>query len=163
MIIMMMLALGACGWQLRDSGPLPAGLERVQVHSEVSGEELALALENALATAGVALVDSVARAQAVIHLDRERLRREPVSVDLSGKVREYALLMEARFRVARGGETVMGSQAVRARRDYVYRVDDVLGNEAREEELVESMRDQLTRQILRRLKALSFAAADGSR
>lgn len=162
MITMMMLALGACGWQLRASGPLPAGLERVQVRSEVSGEELALSLENALTAAGVALVDSVARTQAVIHLDHERLRREPVSVDLSGKVREYALLIEARFRVTRDGETVMGPQAVRARRDYVYRVDDVLGNEAREEELIESMRDQLTRQILRRLKALSFAAADVS-
>ena len=159
-MITMMLALGACGWQLRGSGPLPAGLERVQVRSEVSGEDLALSLENALAAAGVELVGSVARAQAVIHLDDERLRREPVSVDLSGKVREYALLMEARFRVARDGEAVLGPQTVRARRDYVYRVDDVLGNEAREEELVESMRDQLTRQILRRLKALSFAAVD---
>lgn len=161
-VITVSLSLAACGWQLRSSGPLPPGLQRVQVQSDVAGDDLALSLKNALAAAGVDLVDSVARAQAVIHLDGERLRRAPVSVDLSGKVREYALLIEARFRVSLAGETVMGPQAVRARRDYVYRVDDVLGNEAREQELIESMRDQLSRQILSRLRVLSLTPAEAA-
>ncbi|HJO35977.1 MAG: LPS assembly lipoprotein LptE [Pseudomonadota bacterium] len=151
LLVLLAAGLGACGFRLAGRAPLPPAYAQVYVQSEPVGDELALELASTLAANGARVIPGARRDAAVVTLRAAPARRQVVSVDRAGKVQEYALVLTATLSARAPGVADLPPTRFVRRRDYVVDEVDVLANEAREDELLVAMRQDMVRAMLRRL------------
>ncbi|MDY6943009.1 MAG: hypothetical protein SVU69_08345 [Pseudomonadota bacterium] len=157
------LWVAGCGWQLQGQSALPASIESIQVRSMTDQRLLGYEIVRQLKATQVTVVDSTADADVVLEILQDRWEQELVSVGLNGKAQEYGVLMRAAFRVSRHGETVLPAQNLVLRRVYIVDPQNELSNEWRVLELVDTLRVDMARTVIRRLRALEQADADFAR
>lgn len=159
-ILVLLFALTACGFQLRDALQLPPDLGPVRVvardpYSPLA-TSLAVALENAGATAAAA--DAEADDVATLNVVSEQWASRPISVDQFGRAQEYTLLYAVVFSLDRAdGRNVVPQQAVELSRDYISVPTRSTGTDSERELLAREMRRDMTASILRRIDAASRA------
>ncbi len=151
LLALLATSLGACGFRLAGRAPLPPAYAQVYVQSEPVGDELALELASALAASGAQVISGARSDAAVVTLRAAPVRRQVVSVDRAGKVQEYALVLAATLSARPPGAADLPPTRFVRRRDYVVDEVDVLANEAREDELLAAMRQDMVSAMLRRL------------
>ncbi len=153
-----MLSLAGCGFQLRGQAQLPPELSVVYVQSQTAigtppgalSRKLRLLLGN-----GATVTRDPAQATATITILREGSGRRVVATDRLNVKRQYFLAYDASYRVTlANGKTLIPQEGLSANRTLLFDENQVLGFEAAQEALVDSMAEDLAWQILRRLQAV---------
>ena len=148
----LLLALTACGFHLRGEATLP--FETMYVDGNTA---LLVELKrNIAAGTHTQLVDRAADAQAVFAMDHEVREKVILSIDTSGRVREYRLRYRVGFslRDAKGRDWMAPNEIILTR-DISFN-DQVLAKEAEELLLYRDMQTDMVQQIVRRLAAASL-------
>jgi LPS-assembly lipoprotein len=153
------LLLAGCGFQLRGRAQLPPELAVIYVQSQqaigVPPGALSRKLPLLLASNGVTLTRDPAQATATITILSEGSGRRAVAADRFDIKREYTLAYYATYQVAlANGKTLIPAEGISANRGLLFDENRVLGFEAAQESLADSMADDLAWQIIRRLQAL---------
>ena len=150
--LLMLLALSACGFHLRGQANLPFETMYVEGNTALLVE----LKRNIAAGTHTRLVDRAVDAQAVFALDHELREKVILSLDTSGRVREYRLRYRVGFnlRDAKGRDWVATNEIILSR-DISFN-DQVLAKEAEETLLYRDMQADMVQQIVRRLAAASL-------
>ena len=150
------LLLGACGFQLRGSIDLPAGMEPLYVSA---GEPLASQLNNALAINGVTVVASASEARHQLVILKQNSENRALSLGENARVAEYQLIETVEFIVRnRKGETVFGPVVLRERAVLQNDPDKVVSTGRERQLLQQEMRQNLAGQITRQLGSIPVPA-----
>lgn len=152
----LLLALAACGFQLRGSHQVPAFLTDVSLKlpagSRSLGTELRLALERKNIGAGGGDIQ--------LEVASETLTRQTSSVDSRARAAEYILVYTVEFRTnSSDGRSIGPLQTLILRRAYQYSTANVVGKNTEEETLVQELRADAAQQIVRQLAALTVSPA----
>lgn len=146
------LSLASCGFHLRQSAALPAGMQ--QVHVSVSGDaSLADQLERELIQAGARIMEQSGPGVAELKVQASFSTRA-LTVSSYAKVREFSVHYRSKF-AATGpdGKPLLAPQNVDMQREFTYDRTQALGTATREEQIRASLVNDMARAILRRLQA----------
>jgi LPS-assembly lipoprotein len=158
--VVLVLALSACGFHLRDALQLPPDLGPLRVQSPDPYSPLAESLSEAMARAGATPAAEGATDVATLRVLSEKWGNTPLSVDAFGRAQEYTLRYAVFFRMTRAdGSILVPQQALELSRDYVSAVTNTLGTDGEREILANEMRREMVSSILRRIDAVTRAPA----
>lgn len=157
-IVLSLVLLSGCGFQLRQPIALPAALASMRVETVDPYSPLQRNLEQALRQAGTRLADGPA-GSAVLRVFQQRIDRLPLSVGDTGRVQEYLLRYTVEFElVDAAGAVVLARQKVELDRDYTFDTQQALGTPGEEELVKTELERDMVRTILRRIDAASRGA-----
>ncbi|MDF3980886.1 LPS assembly lipoprotein LptE [Luteibacter sp. PPL201] len=145
--------LAGCGFHLRQSASLPAGMKKV--HLTVSGggmleRDLTRALENS----GAEIVDKPGVDTAEVAVTNNAFRTDSLTVSGTARVTEYAVRYHVDFNVRAGdGTPIVPSQSVDMSREFSYDATNTIGTASQTEELQRSLIGDMVQSILFRLQA----------
>lgn len=151
-------ALGAglltgCGFHLRGEMQMAfrsAYISGYEHHRIVSDLRRQLRLNN------VEVVDTPQAADLVISMSEMSPTRDILSLDASGKAREYRLSYTLNYSLDKPtGETVRIPARITARREYTFDTRQLLAKAEEESILYRDMEDDLVRQLMRRLSTVT--------
>lgn len=151
--LVLLSLLPGCGFRLAGSAD-PSGLQNVSVHGMSSSRELVHLVRESLRSGEVNVVEPD---HAAIRLDivSEETAREVLSLDASGKAREYDLMLDVSFEVRHAQHSDSPArQKIRIHRVLVFDKHDVLGSAEEEDLLLREMRREAAQRIVRRLAAI---------
>lgn len=158
--VVLVLALSACGFHLRDALQLPPDLGPLRVQSPDPYSPLAESLSEALARAGATPAADGDTAVATLKVISEKWGNTPLSVDAFGRAQEYTLRYAVFFRLTRAdGSILVPQQALELSRDYISSVSNTIGTDSEREILAKEMRREMVSSILRRIDAVARAPA----
>ena len=153
----LVLALAACGFQLRGSAALP--FNTVYVPGAVSGIALDLA-RNIQAGTNAKVVNDPKAAEAIMQFTGETREKEILSLTGTGRVREFRLRYRVGFRVHdAAGRDYVPQSTLELTRDVSFNDSEVLAKESEEQLLYRDMQTDMVQQIMRRLSAAQKPAA----
>ncbi|MFK3649135.1 LPS assembly lipoprotein LptE [Lysobacter enzymogenes] len=151
-----MLALSACGFQLRQALTLPPDMGPVRVVSSDRYSPLAESLAQALTRAGAVPAEEGAAEVAVLDLMSERWGDTPAALDELGRVQEYSLRYAVVFELRKAdGKPLVPRQSIELSRDYISSPTNAIGTEGEREILMREMRREMSSAVLRRIDAVS--------
>jgi LPS-assembly lipoprotein len=158
-MLLLAVALSACGFQLRGSG----GQYQMPFNSIYLGfaDTSPLGIElrrNLRGGDGVIVVDDAAKGEARFDVLSETRGKSILSLNSQGRVREYLLTYTLVFRVrdAKDAE-LLGPTEITLKRSIAFNESQVLAKESEEALLYRDMQTDLVQQILRRLAAIKRA------
>lgn len=159
LLIAVVLALSACGFQLRGSGGSAAlPFETVYVglpDTSPLGNELRRYIR---ASGNTSLVTDPKAAQALVEVLAETRDKAVLSLNSQGRVREYSLFYKLRFRVVdTAGKELLAPTDITLKRDISFNESAVMAKEQEETMLYREMQSDMVQQVLRRLAALKTA------
>ena len=146
------LLLGACGFHLRGTAPLPPEMAITYLDGyNTMTDDFRTALESH----GARVTAARDEATAILTILKNQTGTDVLTVDLSGKVLEYRLSQNIQFEVMTAdGHTLVDRQSVTMSRAIKFNVKGLLGSE-REAEMI---RRELQRDVVS-LAMLRIAAA----
>jgi len=155
--VLTVLTLTGCGFQLRGQAPLPPELRIAYIQSP-SGiappGSVSRKLPLVLANNGVTITRDPAQATATITILRENSGRRVVAADRFDIKRQYVLAYDVAYRVTlANGRTLIPEEGLNANRSLLFDENRVLAFESAQEPLIDSMAEDLSWQIIRRLQA----------
>ena len=150
-IILIALAVAACGFQLRGLADL--SFENLYIQ----GNKLTISkdLNSSLKTNGVKIVSDPEKADFMLELMNESTEKRILSLSGgAGVVREFELFYRVNFRMREPSNELWGPvQTIEARRDFSYSDDQILAKSYEEAMLYDNMRQDAVREMMRRLVA----------
>lgn len=155
-VLLLLISVAACGFQLRGSN-LDV-LQRSNVYIQSSGaDEISSEVKRQLRYAGVNLINKSGDADYVIELSNERFDRNIISVSPeTGKVQEYELAYQSNLSVTdRNGKKLVKNETITAARDYVFDDAAILGNFSQESVLQKDIARYAAGNVLRILQAVT--------
>jgi LPS-assembly lipoprotein len=161
LILLLVAALTACGFQLRGELVLPAELSHIRIEAADPNDGLVDDLSAALRRSGASVADAdvAATGAARLRIPSASMGQRPLSVGASGRVLEFALVYRVEIElIDANGVVRLPSQVVELQRVYSFDSADALGSPG-EEEIV---RDELTRDMVGALLRRIEAALRGS-
>lgn len=161
--VILVLALSACGFQLRNALTLPPDLGPVKVVSVDRYSPLAQSLADSLTRAGAVPATDEAAPSAVLDLLSERWGDLPIAIDAFGRSQEYSLRYAVIFELRRvDGTVLVPQQAIELSRDYIAAPTNAIGTEGEREVLVRELRREMSAAVLRRIDAVARRQEGGS-
>ena len=158
--VVLVLALSACGFHLRDALQLPPDLGPLRVQSPDPYSPLAESLSEALQRAGATPAAEGDTEVATLKVISEKWGNTPLSVDAFGRAQEYTLRYAVFFRLTKAdGSILVPQQALELSRDYISSVRNTIGTDSEREILAKEMRREMVSSILRRIDAVARAPA----
>lgn len=155
-----LLALSACGFQLRDALSLPANLDPVKVVATDRYSPLAESLAQALTRAGAVPATPDVANPAVLEILTERWGDTPISVDERGRAQEFNLRYAVVFELRNGDGTVLvPRQNIELARAYISVPANSIGTEGERDTLMRELQREMVASVLRRIDA---AASGGT-
>ncbi|GAB2180852.1 LPS assembly lipoprotein LptE [Denitratisoma sp. agr-D3] len=153
------LVLGACGFHLRNSQDLPFSTLYIALPDYADMRvQLARSIQASSKTQVVADRDE---AEAILTVTFDQQQKVILSLNASGRVREYQLKRNFNFRVHdREGRDLMVPAKIELKRDINYTDDLVLSKEAEEALLWRDIQNDLVQQVLRRLSVAKTKPID---
>ena len=147
-------ALAGRGFQLRQAPTLP--FRSLALVGFAPASPLADALRRQLAGSKVALIETPARAEAVLEALADSREKSVVASTAAGQVREVQLRVKLRFRVATpAGKLLLPADELLLTRDMSYSETAALAKAQEETLLYRAMEDDIVAQVLRRLAAIA--------
>jgi len=153
-VLTMVMALGACGFQLRGQTTVPAEMQHTYIATDDRQSLFHRKLRQALRDSGVTVVDSPVDATAVLNILSDDTGRRVLSVSARNVPREYEVFYQVQFSVEAGERVLIPPQEQSLIRDYTYDETLVLGKAREEEQLREAIADDLVRVVMFQLAAL---------
>lgn len=152
-LVVALALLSACGFHLR--GSVTAKMELPPVYLAGAAGPLQRELRHYLALSEATVVAQEKDAQLVIELLGEDIQRRVLSVGSTGKVEEYEVHYAAGYAVRRADGTVLiPHETLDRQREYTYSESEVLAKDAEQARLVQDMRREVVRQMVRRVQAV---------
>lgn len=160
-LLLSLLWLSACGWQLQGNHQLPAELAPVFLALDDPQSALAQELRNALRDNGVEVADSRAQAASVLEVLADENGHTVTSVSALNEPQQYEVYyrVEYVFTAAADARTLIPRQGARVQRTMSYDKQIALAKMREEQALSASLARELAQQILRRLTLLRAAPA----
>lgn len=160
LLLLVLLALGGCGFQLRGQAELPPELSRIFIQTRQPTRAvvspLAQTLRRSLAANGVSVVESLDQADAVLRIIDEDLDRRTLASGPDGSAREYTLDYSVAYSLMGADEQVLlEPNRLTLTRDVLYNEVDVLGRDEGEDIVLNDMVNDAAYSIIRRLQTLS--------
>ncbi|MGY3040506.1 LPS-assembly lipoprotein [Rhodanobacter sp. TND4EL1] len=155
LLLVLAVALSACGFHLRQNANLPPQMQRV--HLAVSGGgELERRLTRALQTSDVTVEDNGGPGIAELRVPVAVFRTETLSAGGYVQISEFAVRYHVEFEVDdAAGHALLPHQRIDMSREYSYDASNTVGNESQVQELQRSLNDDMVQAILFRLQAAS--------
>lgn len=144
-----------CGFRLQGSGPLPAALTKTYFDTPEPNSVFAGSLRDALRRRGAELVESRQDADAILSVTADDTGQRVLSVTARNLPREYEIYYTVTVSVQSRSEQLMAPEALVVTRSYTYDETQVLGKSAEERVLRQALADDLARQVLRRIEAVT--------
>lgn len=156
LLVALVLALTACGFQLRDALLLPPDLGPVKVRANNRYSPLAESLAQALTRAGAVPATEDMEDPTVLDLLAEKWGDTPISVDARGRAQEFSLRYAVVFELRKGdGTVVVPRQSIELSRDYISVPTNSIGTEGERDILVRELQREMSASILRRIDAVA--------
>ena len=169
-IVLSLLLIAGCGFQLRNALVLPPDLGPVAVTARDPYSPLADSLARSLERAGATpAAQGAAETSTKLEILSEKWADLPIAVDTLGRAQEYSLRYAVVFQLRKpdagnsdtaaaddGTATdrmIVPQQAVELSRDYIAPPSDSIGRNSERELLVNEMRKDMNAAILRRIDA----------
>ncbi|OOC47920.1 MULTISPECIES: LPS assembly lipoprotein LptE [Thioalkalivibrio] len=155
LVLVLVAALAACGFQLRGGSEWPETLNPVQITGINARDSLYRELAVTLGSSGVDVVRQRPEGQgAILEIRSVNDQRRTLSVTEAARVSEYELVrtVDARLRPVDGEAVDLGP--MRASRIYLFDGTAVLSRGERESTLREAMDRDIVSQLQRRIAAL---------
>ena len=148
-LLVLVVSLAACGFQLRGSAPVP--FQSLYIPSARTGIGLELK-RNIEAGTDAKVVEDPKAADAILELSNEAREKIILSLGGTGRVREFRLRYSISYRVHDGkGNEYVPASTVNLTRDITYNDAEILAKEAEEQLLFRDMQSDMVQQLLRRL------------
>lgn len=153
LLLLSTLALGACGFHLRQSVALPPAMQRI--HVTVNGDNnLERSLSRALASSGTTVEDHAGAGIAELNVPVAAFSTETLTVSGEARVTEYAVRYQVQFEVHDGaGQPLLARQRIDMTRDFSYDATNTIGTQAQVDAIHGSLTDDMVQSILFRLQA----------
>ncbi|MDE1947235.1 MAG: hypothetical protein KGL43_24735 [Burkholderiales bacterium] len=146
------LALGGCGFELRQTQPMP--FQTIALAGFGARSELAAELRRSL-EGRARVVETPAQAQVVLTALADERGESVVASTSAAQVREFQLRLKFGFRVSTpGGRELTGPVELALTRDLTYSENLALAKEEEQADLYREMRADIVSQVTRRLAAL---------
>lgn len=156
--LVIILALSACGFQLRGAFQVPEVLGSVHLSSENPGSPILNSVRRSMLSSGVQLVDTDQQAPYTLHLSRERSEKRSISVDSLAAAAEFQLRQFVSYELrSRRGELLVGPHELIVERNFQNDINNVVGKRDEERLIREEMQVLLASQIMRRYQAIDSA------
>ncbi|MGB5245443.1 MAG: LPS assembly lipoprotein LptE [Woeseia sp.] len=152
-LLILLLALAACGFHLRGALQLPPQMARTYIDTADRYSLFYRLLRQELTAAGVELVESAADANAVFSILSEDTDQRVLSVSARNVPREYEVYYSVYFTVQSNEGLLLEPQQQIGTRDYTYDETEVLGKSREEELLREAIARDLVRIVLIQLSS----------
>lgn len=155
-LLLFAFVLEGCGFRLRGS----LGEFAAMPPTHVRGEDPAVFdLRQFLRSGGTRIVDDPAEAGLIVTVADVVRSRRVLSVGSRGRVQEYELAYQIRFRADDGeGRELLGDEVVTQTRNFDFDEGDVIAKSNEEEFLFRDMQRNAVMQVMRRVQALDFEA-----
>lgn len=154
LIVAALALLNACGFQLQGRTPLPESIKQPFVQAQDGQSDFVQGLRKALVISGAKLAQSSEQASATVHIVKDEVKRNVLSVSASNTPREYEVTYTVRFSVSAGGKDLLAEQEVSLSRDYSFDERVLLAKEREEASLREALARDLVGIVMRRLASL---------
>jgi LPS-assembly lipoprotein len=157
-VLILAIAVTACGWKLRGSYNLPPEITPIAV----DGGDIATALRDSLRNSDALAQSSADPANSDLEILEEGDSRRVLSVDLNGKVDEYEVRYTVRWQLTAKGDgdksrrVLIAPTTFRANRSYDYNAASVLSTNEQEQRLIDEMRDDIAQRIIFRLQGVQL-------
>jgi LPS-assembly lipoprotein len=157
LLVVVALALSACGFQLR--GDAPMGLKSLHVSSAVPST-VAVDVRRALTGGPTRIVTKADDAEAHLRILAEKREKTIFTLTGAGRVYEYQLQLLVSYQVTVPGEEepLIAPSEIDVRRIVTYSESAPLAKEAEEQLLFKDMQVDAAGQILRRIAILRRAS-----
>ncbi len=153
------LGLGACGFRLEGSAALPEQMARTYVETSQPTSAFTDSLRAELRTRGLAVVEQADRATARLIVTEDATGQRVLSVSARNIPREYEIFYAITFALETDDGRVIDGESLTLTRSYTFDETQVLGKSREERVLRRALADDLARQVVRRIEALSGRAA----
>ncbi|MBE9560151.1 MAG: hypothetical protein IMF15_05145 [Proteobacteria bacterium] len=170
-LVTIVIGLHACGFQLRGSINLSAEISPMYIEQN-NMFDLAREIRSLLATNKIEVVEDAKLSKAQLTLVNEEKTRRVLSVDGSGRAREYLLQYKVNFMVktaiedpeikVKGGPDSISPDSISVARSLLFDPDAVLAITNEAEILYKDMQRDAARLILLKLQARSTADTNSS-
>ena len=153
LLLLLALALSACGFHLRENAALPASMQRV--HLTVNGESyFQRQLARALETAGATVEDDAGPGIADLQVPTAAFSTDTLTSGGYARISEFAIHYSVQFVVTdANGQVLVPTQHINMSREYSYDASDTIGNASQVEQIQKSLSDDMVQAILFRLQA----------
>jgi len=154
--------LSACGFQMRGSGATSDRLPFKSIYVVVpDSSNFGIELKrNLRASEDIIVVADPKEAQVIMEVTGEKKSKGIHSLNIQGRVREYQLTYELRFRVRDNkNKELLAPTAISQNRTLIFSESYALARESEEELLYRDMQTNLVQQVMRRLSAMKMAGA----
>jgi LPS-assembly lipoprotein len=148
------VALGACGFHLAGSEPLPKILARPYLSIKDPYTEFARELEHQLKSSGALLEDIRAKSTATIEVTRDTVEQLTLSVSTRNIPTEYLLTYTVTFAVRGPDAELLKPQTISVSKDYSFVEQDLLAKQHEADILRAQMARDLVAIAMRRLTSL---------
>ena len=150
--------LVACGWQLRDAQVVAEDIGSLHITARDKYSALVTELSRALVSNGVTLVSEQAEANYSVVIVDFRSERRVSTLDVTARAAEYQLNEEVDFLIlGADGQPLIPPATASVERVYEFNEDDILAAQNEEKLVRDSMRQDIVRQILNRLRVVPAA------
>jgi len=153
-LILPLLLLVACGFQMRGAASVPAEMARTYVASDDQRSLFYRRLRESLRGAGVNVVDSEAEATATFSILSDIPGQRVLSVSARNVPREFEVFYTVYYTVQTDTATILEPRSQTLTRDYTWDETQVLGKEKEEELLREAIVADLVRIVLIQLSSI---------
>jgi len=154
-LVLFICSLQACGFQLRGAVNLSTDLS--PVYLEQNGVyDLAREIKSLLITNNIKLADTISQSKSQLVLLSEEKSRSVLSVDGSGRAKEYLLMYKVNFRFdssQKKDKTSTDSEQISITRTLLFDTDAVLAVTNEAEIIYRDMRREAARLVLLKLQA----------
>ncbi|MDX1562935.1 MAG: LPS assembly lipoprotein LptE [Gammaproteobacteria bacterium] len=154
-LLPIVVSVSACGFQLAGSGSLPVAMQTTYVDTGEPYSDFTASLSEALRRRGLDIVDSSAEASARLIISQDSSGQRVLSVSARNIPREYEVFYAVTFSLEANGQPLIEPELLIARRNYTYDETQVLGKEREEVILRRALAEDLARQVVRRIEAVS--------
>ncbi len=150
LVLLCLLGLSACGFQLRGNASLP--FESIYVEG---GQDIAIDLQRAIRPTTTKVTNNAKDAQVVLQVLSEAREKRILTLSSAGRVNEFRLLYRVNFKVTdKAGLELLSPQLIELRRDITFNDSQTLAKESEEALLYRDMQTDAVQQIFRRMSAL---------
>lgn len=146
LVLVGVLGLGACGFQLRGDASLP--YESLYIEG---GQDIVVDLQRAIRPTATKVTKSPQDAEAVLQITGESREKRILGLTSAGRVSEFRLLYRVNFKVAGKNGDLLSPQQIELRRDITFNDSQTLAKESEEALLYRDMQSDAVQQIIRRM------------
>jgi LPS-assembly lipoprotein len=152
-ILVALVLLAGCGFQLQGQLVTPPGMERTYIDTVERNSQFHRELRRQLLAADVEIVDSPEQATAVFAITVDNTGQRVLSVSARNVPTEYQVYYTIAYSLVSGEQTLLAPRDVTVTRDYTWDETLVLGK-AREEDLLrEAIVRDLVRTVLKQISS----------